>query len=126
MFVQKKTIALTGSADGTGTFYSEVVTGKIVNVSYVKPGSTPLADTVDMAVTVEGTGQAVLSQDNVVASFSLNPRCATHDVLGVASLYAAGGEPVEDYIFVANDRIKVVLAQAGDATKKGSLIVTFA
>lgn len=121
--MHKSVINLVGSADGTGTFYSEVISGQIMSVSYVKPGTNPLADTVDMTITVEGTGQAVLSQSNVSASFQLAPRMPVCDVAGAASLYAANGEAVEDYIAMANDRIKVVLADAGAATKAGKLVV---
>lgn len=122
MHVERHSIAITTAADGTATAYSPMITGRILNVIYAKPGTDPLADTVDMTITLEATGQAVLSKDNVSASFALAPRQATHDVAGVASLYAAGGEPVEDHIYAATDRVKVVLAQGGDS-KDGTIII---
>jgi len=123
MFVQKKTITLVGSADGTGTFYSEVVSGKILSVTYNKPGTNPLADTVDMTITVEGTEQAVLSLTDVSASATYAPRQAVITNTSGAALVYSAGNPVEDFIYMANDRIKIVLAQAGEATKGGTITV---
>jgi hypothetical protein len=123
MHAERHTIAITTAADGTATAYSPMITGRILTVRYVKPGTDPLADTVDMTMTLEATGQAVLSKTDVSASFTAAPRQATHDVDGAASLYAAGGEPVEDHICAATDRLKIVLAQGGDS-KAGSIIIT--
>ena len=123
MNVQKKTIALVGSASGTGTFYSEVLSGKILSVTYVKPGTNPLEDTLDLTITVEGTAQAVLSLTDVAATATHAPRQAVIVNTSAAALLYSAGNPVEDYIFMCNDRIKVVIAQAGAATKSGSLIV---
>jgi TPP-dependent pyruvate/acetoin dehydrogenase alpha subunit len=47
------------------------------------------------------------------------PRQATHSKVGVASLYAAAGTAVQARVALANDRIKIVLAQGG-ATKTGT------
>jgi len=44
---------------------------------------------------------------------------------GTASLYAAGGEPVEGYIFVGGEPLSIVVAQGGD-TKSGTLYLWIA
>lgn len=110
-YAHKASVTITTDASGDATGYTEVVTGRIIQIRYVK---STYADGVDFVVTVEGTGEAVWSESNVNASATRAPRQATHDVLGAASLYAAAGEPVEDYIVVANDRIKIVVDEGGD------------
>jgi hypothetical protein len=51
------------------------------------------------------------------------PRQPTHTTAGAASLYAAGGTAVNDHICLANERVKIVLAQGGSA-KAGVFHVT--
>ena len=52
------------------------------------------------------------------AAFVANPRVATSDAAGTAALFASGGTAVQDKIALANDRIKIAVAQGGD-TKSG-------
>lgn len=118
-YAQRHTVALTTAADGTATGYTPVVTGKISAIHYVK---TDFANGVDFTVTSEATGETIWAEADVDASATRAPRQATHSTAGVASLYAAAGTAVEDKIAVANDRIKIVIAQGGD-TKTGSIIV---
>lgn len=65
---------------------------------------------------------AVLTMTNQAASGTYAPRHATHDTAGAASLFAAGGEPVEALIPIAGERLKVIVAQGGNA-KSGTLHV---
>jgi hypothetical protein len=118
-YVQRVSIPLTTDAAGAATAYSETVTGRILQVRYVK---TDFANGVDFVVTSEATGEIIWDEDNVNADATRAPRQATHDTVGVASVYAAGGAAVNDYIAVANDRIKVVVAAGGD-TKTGVVYV---
>jgi hypothetical protein len=53
---------------------------------------------------------------NFNASVTVAPRQAIHDTAGVAGLYAAGGSAVLDKIALANDRVKIVVAQGGVST----------
>jgi len=46
------------------------------------------------------------------------PRAATSDVSGVASLYAAAGEPVEDLVPVCDEQIQLTITLGG-ATNVG-------
>ncbi len=105
----------TTAADGSLTAYTPRLSGKLVAVHYVPDGTTPYDNTVDMTVTSEATGQSLLTRSNVSAAFVANPRVATEGVSGTAALYAAGGTGVLDKIALANDRIKIVLAQGGNA-----------
>ena len=123
MYVQKQTIALKGSVTGAGDFYSEVVSGKILSVTYTKHATAPLEATTDITITVEGTAQAVLTLTDQNATATWAPRqVVITNTSGAALLYSTSN-PVEDYIFMANDRVKVSIAQAGAATLLGTIEV---
>lgn len=113
MYAERHVVTITVDASGDGEGYTPVVTGPIRTIRYVKGD---YADGVDFTVTLEATGEAVWSGTNVNASATVAPRQATHGVDGAASLYASGGEPVEDLIVAAQDRVKIVVASGGNAT----------
>lgn len=119
MYAERHVVTLTTDAAGAATGYTPVVTGRVLQVHYVK---TDFADGVDFAITSEATGQGVWTESNVNAAAVKAPRQPTHDQVGAASLYAAGGEPVEAPITVVNDRVKILIAQGGD-TKTGTFHV---
>ena len=120
MYVKRIHIPLITLADGSFTAYSdENVTGRIVDIEYVK---TDFADGVDFAVTGDKTAKSIWSQDNVNAALTVAPRQPIHDNAGAEILYAATF-PVYDYIALADERIKVVVA-AGGNVKSGELIIT--
>lgn len=109
---------ITSAADGSATAYTDTFSGKLVSIHYVADGTTPYTNTVDATITVESTGQSILTKSNIAASFDVAPRQPIHGQDGVASLFAAGGAAVQTQIALVNDRIKIILAQAGD-TKTG-------
>jgi len=111
MYAERHVVSVATVADGSATAYSPVVTGRISTIRYVK---TDYDNGVDFTITAEATGETIWSQQNVNASATVAPRQPTHDTAGVASLYAAGGEPVEVPIALANDRVKIVIAQGGN------------
>jgi hypothetical protein len=108
-------VTVTTAADGSATAYTPRVGGKLHSVVYVPDGTNPFANTVDLTVTAEATGEALLSRTNVAAAFAAYPRVATSAPDGTASLYAAAGTAVQDKPALGNDRIKIVLAQGGNA-----------
>lgn len=121
MYCQRHAVTVTTASDGSATAYTDkAVTGAVLSIQYVK---TDFADGVDFAVTAETTGQGLWTESNVNASATRCPRQPTHDAVGAASLYASGGEPVEDYIHVANERIKIIIASGGNA-KVGTFYIT--
>jgi hypothetical protein len=120
-YVQRVTVSVTTAADGSATSYSGVVTGILSQIRYVK---TDFDNGVDFNITAEATGETLWAQDNVNASVTVAPRQPTHDTAGVASLYAAAGEPVESKIALANDRVKIVIAQGGNV-KSGTFHLVF-
>jgi hypothetical protein len=81
-------------------------------IEYVK---TDYANGVDFTITGEATGINLWTESDVNASAVRAPRQATHSQVGVAALYAAAGTAVADKVALANDRVKIVLAQGGNA-----------
>lgn len=117
--IQRVAVTVTTIADGSATAYSEVVTGKLSQIRYVK---TDFADGSTFTITSEATGETLWTESAVNASATRAPRQATHSTAGAASLYAAGGQAVNDKIGLALDRIKVVIASGGD-TKTGTFFI---
>lgn len=105
-------VTVTTAADGTVTAYTPRLSGKIHQIEYVK---TDYADGVDFTITGEATGVGLWTEANVNASAVRAPRQAAHSQVGAALLYAAGGTAVTDPVALANDRVKIVLAQGGNA-----------
>lgn len=118
-FIQRFTVPVTTAADGTATAYTPAFTGRINQIRYVKDDFDA---GVDFTITLEGTGENVWTESNVNASATRAPRQATHGVDGSAALYAALGTAVLDKIAVAQDRVKIVIAQGGNA-KNGTFHV---
>ena len=51
-------VSVTTAADGTVTAYTPRVAGKLHSVIYVPDGISPFANTVDMTITAEATGES--------------------------------------------------------------------
>ena len=123
MYVERHTIAITTDASGDFSAFTPVVRGRVLQYRYVPDGVSPLDTGADLDITGDTSGVVIANQDNIgTAAFTKAPRHATHAVDGSASLYAASGEPVEDAVVVADERLKVVIAQGGNA-KKGTVHV---
>ena len=110
-YAEAHDVALTTDASGDVTGYTPAVTGRILTVIFT---DTDFDAGADITVTGDLTAQAILTLTNQAASGTFAPRQATHDIVGAASLHAAAGEPVEDYIWVCQEKVKVVVAQGGN------------
>lgn len=120
MHVQVKSATVVTAADGSATAYIDGVNGILDRLVYVK---TDYADTVDFTITIEDTGESLWTEQNVTASTARAPRQATHSVLGVAATLdgtRAALEPI-----AVNGRIKIVLANGGDAKTGVFRAITF-
>lgn len=115
-YSERHVVNLVSAADGSGTGYTPVITGKISTIRYVK---TDYTDGVNFTITAEATGETIWAQNAVNVSTTVAPRQPTHSTAGVAALYAAGGAAVNDAICLAADRVKIVIAGAG-AAKTGA------
>lgn len=113
--MRRYSVAVTTAADGTVTAFSPRLSGKIHQIEYVKDGANGYANGVDFAITGEKTGVNLWTQSDVNASAVVAPRQPTHSQAGAAALFAAGGTAVQDRIALARDRVKIVLAQGGNA-----------
>jgi hypothetical protein len=107
--VNRAAIPFTTDASGDVTAYSGDVAGLVVGFYLdVGSGDTALASGVDLTITEEDTGAAILTLTNVgAASARYLPRVATHDATGAAT-GALDAAP-------AVGRIKVVVAGGGDS-----------
>jgi hypothetical protein len=125
MFCTRYALTLTVNSSGDATVYTaEPVTGRVLQLRYVPDGTAPLDTGADVAITGEVTGVAIATLTDIgTSAFTKVPRQATHGVDGSASLYAAAGEPVEEPVYLAGERVKVIVAQGGNA-KTGTLFVT--
>lgn len=119
MYVVTATVSLAVNADGDLTAYTPHLTGRVCELRYV---IGTLAATTDLTITNETTGTAILTV-SPSDSATWSPRQATHSITAVAALYAAGGTAVNDYLWLANQRVKIVVAQGGVSTT-GTLHVT--
>lgn len=110
-------ISLTTNLSGAVTAYSENLKGILDRIEYVK---TDFADGVDFDITLENSGTVLLDKDDINASAIFVPRQAVQTTAGVAALYASGGVAVLDKIVIAEERVKVVIANGGN-TKTGKV-----
>ena len=110
-YIQRVSVSVTTDASGDATAYSEVVTGKVISAQYVK---STFDDGIDAAITGEATGTAIMTWTDVNASATVMPRAATHGVTGVAATYD-GTRAVLEPVALAAERIKIVVAQGGNA-----------
>lgn len=112
-FVVTESIPVTTDASGNATVYSaNQYSGPVRTVTYTK---TSFDDGSTITVTGETSGQNIWTQSNVNATATVCPRQGTHSQAGVASLYAAAGTAVQSEIYLANERIKIVIASGGNA-----------
>lgn len=112
MHVERHVVTITTDASGDGTGYTPNVTGRILGIRYVK---TDYDNGVDFTITLEATGEAILTGTNINASQSFYPRAPVQDEAGADALFAAGGTKLRDPVAAARDRVKIVVAQGGNA-----------
>ena len=115
--------SLSITTDSSGDFSAETpkLFGRFLQYRYVPHAVTPLDTGADLDITGTTTGFVYVNQDNIgTTAFSKAPRQPTHDATGAASLYAAAGEPVEDYMFLSGESMTVTIAGGGN-TLSGTL-----
>lgn len=109
--------------DGTGAFSKKLlqVNGKLLQIRYVH---TDLANGWGLSVVDDESGLVLVSATGLgQASFTRAPRQPTHDTALAASLFAAGGEPVESGIYMCGQ--PTVTVSSGGDTKQGKLFMWF-
>ena len=123
MAIRRHVVSVTTDASGDGTSYSPYISGELVSIEYVKPGSGNYDDGVDFTITKEATGETLWTESNVNATKRCYPRAPTHSTAGVAALFASGGTAVNALMCLGGDRVKIVVAQGGNA-KVGAFHIT--
>jgi hypothetical protein len=112
-YFQHENITVTTAADGTATAYSaKTYNGRIQCVDYIK---TDFADGVDFTITTENTAHEVWTGTDVNASRFMRPRSTVHDTTGGVLQHGSANPVVADYIPMVNERLKIVIAQGGNA-----------
>lgn len=112
MAIRRFVVSATVDGGGDAEVYSPVVSGKLVSIRYVKPGSGGFEDGVDFTITSEATGATLWAEEDVNASATRHPRAPTHSVAGAAAFYADASDatPVLEKIALGRDRVKIVVA----------------
>lgn len=123
MTIRRHVVPVTTEYGGDAEVFSPKLSGHLVSIRYVKPGSGNFEDGVDFVITSESTGATLWSEEDVNASATRHPRAPTHTTAGVAALYAASGA-VNAKIALSQDRVKIVVADGGDDTT-GTFHITF-
>lgn len=107
MHVERQRIAVVTDASGNATVFSDYITGEIASISYAK---NDFADGVDFTITLEATGQSLWTDTNVDASETVYP-VAPANLAGTGAASTLSERPIR----AANDRVKIVIAQGGNA-----------
>lgn len=114
MSIRRFGVPITVDESGDAVAYSPRLSGRLISIRYVKDDFA--GDDLAFVITAEATGETLWSEADVTASATRHPRAPTHTQAGAAALYAALGEGVLDKIALAADRVKIVVAGAGDET----------
>lgn len=111
MYAERHVIPVTTASDGSATVYSPVITGRVLGIRYVKDS---FDNGHDFTVTLEATGEAIMVGTDVNASASFYPRVGMTDATGAAATFD-GTRLLREPVLVAGDRVKIVVAQGGNA-----------
>ena len=119
--MERRTLAIVTDSGGNWSGYTGDIVGFVVAIRYVPDAGVPLDTGADLTITASGSGLAILTATDIgTVAKEWYPRAAICSVVGAAALYAAGGAAVLDNIPVADESIKVVVAQGG-TSKQGTL-----
>ena len=117
MFAERLTVPLTTNASGACEAYSDPIqAGRVLAVRYVK---TNFDNSVDFTITAEKTGESILALTDQTTAGVWYPRAQVHGITGTG-LTLDGTRLLVEPILLVNDRVKVVIAQGGNA-KTGSI-----
>ena len=104
-------ITVTTAVGGAQTAYTPPLNGKLISIRYAK---TDYANGVDFTITAEDTAENLWVDTNINASETVRPRIALQNNVGVDITYDGTRKVYEPYNLV-DERIKIVIAQGGDA-----------
>jgi hypothetical protein len=111
--IESDSVTLTTDASGDVTGYTRAMNGRIVAVQYTKD---TYADGVDFTITNNTTAQGIWTDTNVNASEIVYPKQLNDDLAG------ADLTGVYQPVYLADEKVKIVVAQGGNA-KSGTFTV---
>ncbi len=114
MFVKQKQVTITTNSDGDATGYVSAMNGRILSIVYQKDD---YASGIDIVVTNDNTGEAILTKANMNASVGFVPG---HPVNAVADGSAITN--AWSHLLLVDERVKIVVDEGGDA-KSGTFFV---
>lgn len=114
MSLRRHVVPVTVDGDGDAEVFSPVLSGKLISIRYVKDDFA--GDDLAFTITAEDSGETLWAEEDVTASATRYPRAQLQTTAGADSLYAALGEAVNGKIALSQDRVKIVVAGAGDET----------
>lgn len=114
MALRRFVIPVTVDENGDAEVYSPVLSGEVVSIRYIKDDFAGVD--LSFEITSEKTGATLWAEDDVTASATRHPLSTTQTILGADALYADAGEDVLDLIALTLDRVRFVIAGAGDQT----------
>lgn len=112
MSIRRHVVHVTTEYGGDAEVFSPRMSGKLVSVRYVKDN---FADGVDFVLTSENTGATLWAEDDVNASATRYPRAATSTTAGGGATWN-GTQTVNSKILLAQDRVKIEIADGGNET----------
>lgn len=109
------TAAVTTDASGDFEIALTGALGRFLQYRYVPDATSALDTGADIDLVGDVTGIVLLNHDDIgTSAFTKAARQPTSDAAGAASLYAAAGEPVEDYIWVNGENLTFTVANGGN------------
>ena len=123
MHAKTDTVTITVDASGNGTDYIRNVNGRILSIHYTVTG-TPFLEPAsptngfDFTITTNTSAQNLWIETGITGAKAVSPRLAVDDLQGNATRWYndESNEPVVDYVFAADEDVKIVVANAGNAT----------
>ena len=111
MQVERHIVPVTTAADGSATVYTPVIRGRVLAIRYLKPD---FDNGHAFPATLEAPGEAIMVGTAVNASATYYPRVGVTDATGAAATLD-GTRLARDYVYAGGDRVKIVVAQGGNA-----------
>ena len=113
-----------GVSAGTATAYTDYLSGYLEYIRYDKPASLYYDSKPDFVITLETSGIGLWTESNVDADTYRAPMYPVYSQLGAAVTYD-GTRPIYARIPICNERVKIVVNNAGDATKYGTFYIAY-
>lgn len=116
MTCEKHTVSVQTDSSGDATEYSPSVNGRLVSIQYTKDDDAPFSDGVGFTITNASSGETLWEQAAVNDADQVFPKRPND---GTDGTQLTGQY---DYCYLANERVKFVIADGG-STKVGEFTI---